>query len=113
MSQSSDRNRDQEQEPAIPDSWQATLSVLLAVLLEVLSVEGSLVYGPCSHSIPLVVIVKMTCITLIFLPLGTYVRQNGLSALKYVRGRVTVVVAIVVINLAHNLWTFGGRALGY
>jgi hypothetical protein len=90
------------------------MSVFFAVFLEVLGVEAGLIYGRLSgESFFLILAVKVIFLTLICLPLVIYVVQNGLSALKSVWGRVTVVAIIVVINLAHNFLILGGKALGW
>jgi len=47
--------------------------------------------------------VKVLILVAILFPLMVFVARNGLSALKQVWGRVTVVAVIIVINLAMNV----------
>jgi hypothetical protein len=114
MSQSNDTCGDREQEHAIPKTGLVKASVFLAVFLEVIPFEADIIYSsPVTDSILFALVVKATCLIVIFTPLMLYVKQNGWSALRFVRGRVAIVVVIAAINLGHNVLMFGGKALGW
>ena len=82
-------------------TWLVRYSVLFAVCLEVVPIEADALSVLCSiGAVGLALVMKAAFLTLIFLPLVIYVALNGLSALKCVWGRVTIVVVIVTINLA-------------
>jgi hypothetical protein len=98
MDQSKDSSRDQEQ--ALQDIGLVRASVILAVFLEVIPVEADIIYGPLFNDVFRMLVVKVFCLVMIFLPLVIYVMRNGLGALKIVWGRVIVVAVIVLINLA-------------
>jgi hypothetical protein len=76
------------------------MSVFLAFYLEVIPLEADLIYGPLRNDIFRIIILKVSFLILIFFPIMIYIMRNGLSALKSVWGRVTVVAIIVVFNLA-------------
>jgi hypothetical protein len=113
MNRNNNPCRDQGQKNAIKDIGLVKASVILAVFIEILGIEADLIYGRFYDDIFKIFIVKMLCLLLILFPLVIYVKRNGLSALKVVWGRVTIVAVIVMINLAHNLFIFGGKLLGY
>lgn len=86
------------------------ISLLFAICLEVMPVEADVVSVLCSlRSLFLVCIVKVTCLALILLPLIVYIWLNGVRALKYAWGRVTVVLAIVAVSLAFDYFVIWGR----
>ena len=103
MDPNDSRCLDMKRKDPVRGRWLVSVIVVLAVYIELLPFEADLMYGsPLSESVLLALAAKVTCLTLILLPLVIYVLLNGVSALKYVRGRVTVVAVIVAIKLAHD-----------
>ena len=79
-------------------------STLFAVSLELIPVElGITLHLAEMGDVLLVLVVKLTCLTLILLQLVIYVVMNGVSALKYVKGRVAAIAVIVAISLAYTI----------
>jgi len=97
--------RSKELDRKCPGTGLATISVVLALLMETpCGIEAGLIYGTLwGRSIYLVVLAKVICLTIIFLPLVIYVSRYGLGAMKCVWGRVTTVLIVTAICLAHNL----------
>jgi len=94
-----------ESDRKCPDTGLVTTSVVLALLMEApCGIEAGLIYGMLwGRSIYLVLLAKVTCLTIIILPLVIYVTRYGLGAMKCVRGRVATVLIVTAICLAHNL----------
>ena len=102
--------QDQPEDRAIRGKWLVRMSTLFAICLEVIPIEMDVVSVLWSmRAVVLVLAVKVTCLTLILLPLVIYIRLNGRTALKCVWGRVVIVVLIVAINLAHNMLMIAGK----
>jgi hypothetical protein len=105
---------DDTQESPIRGEWLVGMSVFLAVFLEVIPVEADvvsvLVY---SGSLFRALLAKLLFLILILFPLVICVRLNGLRGLtsKITRGRVILVVAIVVIHLAFDCWMVWGQLM--
>ena len=98
-----------ELEQGGPDTKLADASLILAIVMEMpCGIEGGLIYGRLWDSgVFSILAAKVTCLTVIFLPLVIYTRRYGLRAVKYVRGRAITVGVIAAICLAHNfvmLW---------
>ena len=84
--------------------WLVRLSTLFAICLEVIPIEADVVSVLWStRAVLFVLVVKLTCLTLILLPLVIYIWLNGPGAIRRVWGRAVIVGVIVVANLAHNI----------
>jgi hypothetical protein len=94
--------------------WLASVGFLLAVLLELFPTEMRVMYGPAldAGGISLFLVVKTTCLAIIFAPFLVYVRMNGWQALRCVRTRVTFVGVIVFIRLVQDVPAVLGSLLG-
>ncbi len=85
--------------------WLVRMCFNFAFCLEVIPMELGLIGVFCTtRNVFLVLIAKVACLTLIFLPLVIYIFLNGLSALKYVRRTVAAVGVIVAVSLAMDFW---------
>ena len=91
---------EQDQGKVIRDVHLVKMSVFLAFFLEVIPLEADILFQCYIYKdFPHFLALKLFFLTLIFLPLLIYVKRNGLYALKYVQGRVTIVAMIVVFNM--------------
>ena len=94
-----------EHEREYPGTALVTASAGLAVFVEgPCGMEAGLIYGPLwDRGVFLIIVAKVICLTVVFLPLVIYVGLNGLRALKRVWGRATIAAVIAMIALAHNV----------
>ena len=105
MSQNEDSRKDIEQ-----DNWLAKASVFFAVFFEVVPVEADAVFVSFVNGRFLfALVVKVTCLTLIFFPLAVYVVRNGLTALSHVRRSVAAVTIVVAVRLMLDFWMIWGN----
>jgi len=70
-------------------------------------------YKLSAIGIYLVLLARLICLSIIILPLVIYFRRYGLRAMKFVRGRIAIVLIVTSIFLAHNFLIFGGKTLGW
>ncbi len=105
-------------------SWLVSLSLILAVLIELCPTEVDLMYGPVlsigqslfgsvpgAASILLLLGAKAACLTPIVVPLLIYVVLNGRNALRRFTIRVTIIGVIVSIRLIQDVSAILGMIL--
>ncbi len=105
----------EETDRECPGDGLATTSVVLAIVMEApCGIESGLIYGVLSEScIYTVLLARLICLAIIFLPLAIYINRYGLHAMKFLRGRIAIILIVTSIFLAHNLLIFGGKSLGW
>jgi hypothetical protein len=105
MNHSNQCDKDKRQESVMHDLRLVRTSLLLAVLLEVIPLEGDIL-DHIIHStakgegILLLVVLKAIFLAIILSPLIVYVVRNGLRSLALAKGQVAIVSIIVGINFA-------------
>jgi hypothetical protein len=91
----------------VRDDWLVRIAVLFAVVLELIPIEMQLLDGLYHlRSLAIVLIVKVGCLTLIFLPLVIWITIHGFAAIKDVWRRVSLIGVIVTMNLALEFFWF-------
>lgn len=86
--------------------WLVRVSTLFAICLEVVPLEADVITMFCAaRAYCLAWLVKLSCLTLIMLPLLMYMWLNGPLALAYVKGRVAVIAVIVAVHLVFFIST--------
>jgi hypothetical protein len=98
MSQNNVQHVERDRKKDIRDIPLVNLSVFIAYCLEGTLLETDILYN-FKGDILRILLLKVFFLTLIFVPLGLFVNRNGLTALKYVLGRVTIIAIIVLITL--------------
>lgn len=85
--------------------WLATVSVVLAVICEVLPTEADVLFAILMrpHSLFGYLLAKLAFLALILSPIGIYGWLNGWQGLKHAQGRVISVGLIVGVNLLMSL----------
>jgi hypothetical protein len=104
MAKRSDRPR-LEPQPFFRGERLVTASVLLAVFLEVLPGEADFAigHGPVT-TVRDIVTAKLICVSIILAPLVLYVKENGRSAIRFVRARVFVLFVILSLRLVFDIY---------
>jgi hypothetical protein len=104
MAESSDQRR-LEPQPFFRGERLVTASVVLAVFIEVLPVEADFAigHGPVT-TVRDIVTSKLVCLSIILAPLVFYVKENGRSAIRFVRARVLVLFLILSLRLVFDIY---------
>ena len=105
MNRSNQCDKNKRQESVMHDLRLVRASVFLAVVLEVIPLEGDILdhiihVTAKGEGILLLIVLKAVFLAVILLPLIVYVVRNGLRALALAKGRVAIVSIIVGINFA-------------
>jgi uncharacterized membrane protein YozB (DUF420 family) len=87
--------------------WLIFVSLVLAVLIEVLPTEADILVAAYRDSdISLFLATKVICLAVILFPLATYVSLNGWRGVKDEKGRIIAIAIIVLLNIAGWLVTY-------
>jgi hypothetical protein len=96
-----------QSEPPVRGTFLVTVSAVLAVWIELTTLEGGISWRYVEQgNILAVLVIKAICVTIILTPLVIYTVINGLCAIKYVKGRVIFIMAIILLRLAGRIYLF-------
>jgi hypothetical protein len=88
-------------------SWLVFLSLLAAILIEVLPTEATVLYSLRTKGTLLLVAGKIGCVAAILLPLVLYVLRNGWRGIMPVKGRIAAIVVILLAKCVFDVaWFF-------
>jgi len=87
-------------------TWLPLVSLILAVLIEVLPTEIDILLVLRDQGILKLILAKVCCLAIILAPLTVYVSLNGWKGIAFVRGKVWPIGIIVVLRLCMDLPMF-------
>jgi len=88
-------------------NWLVFLSLVAAILIEVLPTEASVLYSLRTKGTLVVVAAKTGCVAAILLPLVLFVLRNGWRGIMTVKVRVAAIVVILLAKCVFDIaWLF-------